>query len=75
MVTVARAIAQAVLRVSFDRPTYNTYVSTTLAGLSIEGDRWPELARLDWNLTHPNNYTYTLLNNLKEKTGSAVPIR
>jgi len=43
-----------------------------LCGFSIEPDRWPDWAG---NVTHRNDFTYTLLNNLKEKTGVAPRIR
>jgi hypothetical protein len=60
------------MRVTFDRPDYARYVNPTLAGLSIELDRFPDWAG---NISHPNEYTYALLNNLKQRTGAAVTVR
>jgi hypothetical protein len=73
---VCAALAQndtlSTLRVTFDRPDYARYLNPTLAGLSIELDRFPDWAG---NLSHPNEYTHALLDNLKQRTGAAVTIR
>ncbi len=53
-------------------PYYLVPLRQDVAGLSIEEDRWP-----DWtgNYTAPNTYTIQLLQNLKDRTGVAVPFR
>jgi hypothetical protein len=60
------------LMTSFKKPPSVAPLPRGLVGLSIEADRWN-----DWtgNLTHPNDFTYTLLDNLKKKTGEAPSIR
>lgn len=69
---LAQNVTTSTLRVTFDRPDYARYVNPTLAGLSIELDRFPDWAG---NLSHPNEYTHALLDTLKQRTGAAVTIR
>ncbi|KAJ2977670.1 hypothetical protein NQ176_g4237 [Zarea fungicola] len=56
----------------FARSNAAAPLPNNLIGFSIKSDRWN-----DWTgrLSDPNKYTYTLLDNLKQKTGVASPIR
>jgi hypothetical protein len=64
--------ASVALTVPSNKPTSASPLANDLVGMSLEADRWN-----DWtgNLTHPNDFTYTLLDNLKQKTGIAPVIR
>ena len=59
-----------------DLPPFAPYslqsLPQNLVGMSIEEDRWP-----DWtgNYTSPNSFTMQLLQNLKDRTGVAIPVR
>lgn len=69
------AIAQVIdsrLRFSSSRPSCAMPLPQDLCGFSIEPDRWPEWAG---NTSHRNDFTYTMLSTLKEKTGVAPTIR
>lgn len=68
----ALAQSSSILRTSRERPSSAARLPGDLVGMSLESDRWN-----DWtgSLSHPNDFTYTLLDNLKQKTGVAWPIR
>lgn len=68
----AQEITDSRLQFSRSRPSCAMSLPGNLCGFSIEPDRFPDWAG---NVTHKNNYTYTLLNTLKQKTGSAPRIR
>ena len=65
-------VATTPLNLALKRPDSAKPVPGDLAGLSIEADRFPAWAG---NGTERNEFTYTLLNNLKEKTGVPPYIR
>lgn len=71
-VTVAQEVTDSRLQFSWDRPSVANPLPQDLCGFSIEPDRWPDWAG---NVTNKNGFTYTLLSNLKEKTGVAPRIR
>ncbi|KAJ5826134.1 hypothetical protein N7474_003272 [Penicillium riverlandense] len=71
-ITVAHGSTQYTVQYSSSRPEVAVPLPQNLCGLSIEPDRWPDWAG---NGTHRNEFTYTLLSNLKEKTGVAPRIR
>ncbi|KAH8810928.1 glycoside hydrolase family 79 protein [Xylogone sp. PMI_703] len=60
------------LQLSWTRPSNAVPLPPDLCGLSVEPDRWPDWAG---NVTHRNEFTYRLLNTLKQKTGVAPRIR
>jgi len=69
---LAQNVAGSRLQFEWSRPSCTMPLPQDLCGFSIEPDRWPDWAG---NVTHRNDFTYTLLNNLKEKTGVAPRIR
>ena len=70
--TVAQPATVSRLQMSFVRPSCAMPLPANLLGFSIEPDRFPDWAG---NISHRNDYTYTVLSNLKEKTGVAPRIR
>lgn len=68
----AQEIADSRLQFSNSRPSCAMFLPGDLCGFSIEPDRFPDWAG---NVTHKNNFTYTLMNTLKQKTGAAPRVR
>jgi hypothetical protein len=71
-VVVAQESVDTTLHFQWNRSASAMPLPRDLCGLSIEADRFPDWAG---NVTHRNEFTYTLMNNLREKTGLAPPIR
>lgn len=68
----AQEVTNSTLLFSWSQTAAAMPLPPDLCGLSIETDRWPDWAG---NVSQKNDFTYTLLNNLKVKTGIAPPIR
>jgi hypothetical protein len=68
----AQSITNSTLQYLSTRPSCALALPANLCGFSIEADRFPDWAG---NVSSRNNYTFTLLNTLKQKTGVAPRIR
>lgn len=61
-----------ILHFTWDQPDLAMPLPQDLCGFSFEADRFPDWAG---HVSQRNNFTYNLLNNLKEKTGVPPPVR
>jgi hypothetical protein len=59
------------LTIPSETPDYAVTVSPALFSFSIEQDRWTDWA----GTTAPNEFTYNVLNNLRDITGTAPWVR
>jgi hypothetical protein len=69
---VAQDDIKSNLRMSLGKPSCAVPLPGNLLGFSIEPDRFPDWAG---NVSSKNEYTYTLMSDLKEKTGVTPSIR